>query len=160
MTSGGDIHDGVDVAVRGFSSRPDGLGSAGNFFTQDLQLKPLLLCRGNVMLELCECDGGPVEGGAIPRIKSGSSSFVLSTSTSAWSEAMILGNVSSACLSLKLIRRFEGGPEIFDTKAWRLSAVRVWAGRAKVARHVAPACRCSPRHIRSKGHLLPARSRY
>src|SRR6516164_4535251 len=53
----------------GLRSRPRGFRSAGKFFTQDLKLEPLLLCHGNVLLELCKRGGGSFEGGAVPRIK-------------------------------------------------------------------------------------------
>src|SRR5580704_13079842 len=63
-----------------FRSRPGGFRFAGKFFTQDLELKPLLLCRGDIVLELCERDGGSVEGGPIPRIEAGIVEFRLECS--------------------------------------------------------------------------------
>ena len=53
----------------GLRSRPCGFRSAGKFFTQDLKLEPLLLCRSDVLLERCKRGGGSFEGGGVPRIK-------------------------------------------------------------------------------------------
>ena len=135
---------------------------AGEFLTEDFELQPLFLRRGNFLLQLTKGGGDFFKRGAVARVEL--------RDRRAWLAARWLplgvwrwfsGRVSSACLSLKLISAALCG--VVPLRRTRV-VLAAFCGSglgcsASDRRHAAPACRYSRRHIRSSGRCPPARSR-